>query len=68
VIALQIYDALAFFNGAGVDTDALFDFLHALGARKMWDDEEIALHAHYTGETRRARRQAFAMKYLESLL
>lgn len=65
---MQIYDALAFFKEADVDTEALIDFLRELGERKGWDEEQIRLHARYAVETHFAHGQASAIKYLESLL
>lgn len=65
---MQIYDALAFFKGAEVDTEALIDFLRELGECKGWDDEQIRLHALYAVETHFKCGKASAIKYLESLL
>jgi hypothetical protein len=65
---MQIYDALAFFKDAEVDTGALIDFLRELGERTGWDDEQIGLRARDAVETHFARGQASAIKYLESLL
>jgi hypothetical protein len=66
MMALQIYDALAFFTDAVVNTEALIDVLRELGARKGWDAEQIALHARDAVDAIFARGQASAIKYLES--
>jgi len=65
---MQIYDALAFFKDAEVDTGALIDFLRELGERNGWDDEQTRLHARYAVETNFESGKASAIKYLESLL
>ena len=64
---MQIYDVLAFFKDAEVDTEALIDFLRELGERKGWDGEQIGLHARHAVETHFERWKASAIKYLESL-